>query len=184
MSSWPSARSTRIGALSAYADHLREAVPHDRGVARDPLVVPAHRDYGRPSVLTQPRARAEVAQRGADRSAAAARASPRAGSGSACANDSSDTESNGTTWRWTWGTSSPTIITPMRRASSAACWAWPIVCATWNRCAASVGVEVDPVVDLGAGHDERVPGVHRVDGEERDALAVAPDERRRGSRRR
>jgi hypothetical protein len=35
-------------------------------------------------------------------------------------------------------------------------------------------LEVDPVIDLGAGNHERVTGVHRLDGEERDALRVAP----------
>ena len=37
-----------------------------------------------------------------------------------------------------------------------------------NRCAASVGIEVDPVVDLVARHDEHVAGPHRLDRQERD----------------
>jgi hypothetical protein len=39
-----------------------------------------------------------------------------------------------------------------------------------------VGLEIDPVVDLFARHDERVTGMHRVDRQERDALRVTPDE--------
>ena len=177
MSSWPSPRSTRIGAFSAYAVHLREAVPHDRGVARDPLVVPAHgllADVLRASCVER-----HAARRGSP--PAAASSEPSGGLGSAWANDSSDTESKGTTWRWTWGTSSPTIITPMRRASNAAICALPMVCATRKRCVASVGVEIDPVVDLGAGHHQGVTGVHRVDREEHDALGRRSTRTRRGA---
>ena len=47
-----------------------------------------------------------------------------------------------------------------------------------------LGVEVDPVVDLGAGHHQRVAGVHRVDREERHALRRLSTRTRRGSRRR
>ena len=38
------------------------------------------------------------------------------------------------------------------------------------------GLEIDPVVDLGPRHDERVAGVHRVDRQEDHALLVAPHE--------
>ena len=76
--------------------HLGEAVPHDRGVARHPLVVAAH-----PATPRRRRPRGRGARRGS--SPAAASSEPSGGFGSACANDSSDTESNGTTWRWTCG---------------------------------------------------------------------------------
>ena len=119
---------------------------------------------------------AEVAERGADLGRPRRRANPRADSGRRARTTAPTPSRTARRGGARGAPRRPTIITPMRRATSAAFCAWPMVCATWKRCAASVGVEVDPVVDLGAGHDERVAGVHRVDREEHDALGVAPHE--------
>ena len=53
----------------------------------------------------------------------------------------------------------------------------PICCATVNRCAASVGIEVDPVVDLVAWTTSVCPGI--IGAIERNAThaVVLPDER-------
>src|SRR5262245_46179730 len=64
---------------------------------------------------------------------AASSKDPSGGSGSARANESSPAESIGTTWMCVCGTSSPTIITPMRRGWNACSCALPMVCATVNR---------------------------------------------------
>ena len=45
-----------------------------------------------------------------------------------------------------------------------------------------LGIEVDPVVDLGARHDERVARHHRRDREERDHAVVLPHEPARAAR--
>lgn len=37
------------------------------------------------------------------------------------------------------------------------------------------GFQIEPVIDLGARHDQRVPRTERMDGQERDAAVVAPD---------
>ena len=75
------------------------------------------------------------------------------------------------------GTSRPAMIRPIRAGANASICAAPISCATPIRWAFVVGREVDPVVDLGARHHERVTGPQRRDREERDAHVVAPDER-------
>src|SRR6266849_4684248 len=38
------------------------------------------------------------------------------------------------------------------------------------------GVEVQPVIDLGARHHQGMPGPQRMNGRERHALVIAPDE--------
>ena len=146
--------------------HLREPVPHVRGVAGDPVATHSYSD-----TESAPRSR-----NAARIFPAASSSDPSGGLGSARANDSSPAASNGTTWMCTCGTSSPTISTPMRRASSAAVLRLADGLRHPEQVRGQLGVEVDPVVDLGAGNHERVAGVHRVDREERHALGVFPHE--------
>ena len=73
------------------------------------------------------------------------------------------------TCRWVCGTSMPAMIRPTRAGENACCWAWPIRWATVHEVGREVGLEVDPVVDLGDGHHERVARAQRGDRQEGDA---------------
>ncbi len=77
------------------------------------------------------------------------------GLGAALPKSRSCMPSIGTTWTCTCGTSRPAIISPTRTGSNACCWARRDLLGHAHQVGVDVGVEVDPVVDLGAGHDEQ-----------------------------
>ena len=68
------------------------------------------------------------------------------------------------------------MITPARSASNALHTALPISCETLHDLVERRGLDVLPLVDLGARHHQRVALSHRRDRQERDDVVVLVDE--------